>query len=240
MAQEIITQAMQPVQHSLSVWSLFAQADMVVKLVILMLIASSIYSWSVIFDKFIKFKVLKLNIANFEKHFWSGTLLSKLYQKVKDNVNNPLAAVFVAAMHEWEHANEKNLLRSDQLQVNFKQRIIQAMQVAGTRELEKCEKNISHLATIGSVAPFIGLFGTVWGIMSSFQAIASNQNTSLAIVAPGIAEALLTTAIGLFAAVPAVIFYNIMAGRMNILVAKVDNFTNELYSLISRQLDKEE
>ncbi|MEO0347875.1 MAG: protein TolQ [Pseudomonadota bacterium] len=223
----------------LSIWALIAGAHFVVQFVMIILLLASIFSWSIIFDKLFRFKTIGRNIKAFEQKFWSGAVLNKLYKDVKNKVNNPLTAVFVAAMQEWEHANSQNLLRSNNLQVNFRQRIMQAMQLSADREFEVFEKNISLLATIGSSAPFIGLFGTVWGIMVSFQSIAASKSTNLAVVAPGIAEALMTTAIGLFAAVPAIIFYNILANKMNHMGGVVDNFIVELHSLITRQLDRE-
>lgn len=223
----------------LSIIGLIGNADMVVKLAILMLILSSLWSWSLIFDKLITFKKINLSTDKFEKIFWSGQILEQLYERIKARADHPMAAVFVAAMSELKRQEMKGYSGSNShhLSVGIKERIGQAMEVARSREMDKIERNLSLLGTIGSAAPFIGLFGTVWGIMHSFQSIAAAKNATLSVVAPGIAEALLATAIGLVAAIPAVIFYNIFAAKLNRLNIRIDDFASELGSLISRELD---
>lgn len=222
----------------MSILSLIGHADIVVKLVMLMLLLASFWSWAIIFEKIMKFRTINSRSDKFEKVFWSGQLLEQLYERIKTRADHPLAVVFVAAMAEWSRKNASGASRDSSLRVGIKERIFQSMQVAGNREMDKLSKNLGFLATIGSAAPFIGLFGTVWGIMNSFQSIAAAKNTTLAVVAPGIAEALLATAVGLFAAIPAVIFYNFLSSQLNELSNKVDDFSSEVGGLLSRELDE--
>ncbi|MBT3939824.1 MAG: Tol-Pal system subunit TolQ, partial [Pelagibacterales bacterium] len=160
----------------------------------------------------------------------------KLYKEEEENPKHPLTTVFVAGMYEWTRASDSNSLSNEKIQAGLQERIHQVMNVAVIRELENIEKNIGFLATVGSTAPFIGLFGTVWGIMNSFQSIALSKDTSLAVVAPGIAEALLATALGLVAAIPAVIAYNKLSNNLNTYALRLQNFASEFESLLSRHL----
>ncbi|WP_375326218.1 protein TolQ [Candidatus Tisiphia endosymbiont of Nemotelus uliginosus] len=224
-------------QSNSSILSLISSADIIGKSVILLLIIASIWAWAVIIDKLINLSSLKKRIATFEATFWSGVVLDQLYEAVKRSINNPLSAVFIAAMNECKRQNSKNL--SDHLKISHKERIVQSMYLVKNREIERLEQNLSFLATTASSTPFIGLFGTVWGIMHSFQSIAASKNTSLAVVAPGIAEALLATAIGLFAAIPAVIFYNYLSAQIGGLHNKIDDFINELNTILTRAIDEE-
>lgn len=227
------------VSESPSLLGLISNADIVVKFAIFLLIMSSLYSWAIIFDKFTLFKRLILKTEKFEKVFWSGQLLDQLYERLKSRADHPIAAVFVAAMYEYYRQDINKISGSmSYLSMGIKERVAQAIEVAKSREIAKIEKRLSFLATVGSAAPFIGLFGTVWGIMNSFQSIAAAKNATLAVVAPGIAEALLATAIGLIAAIPAVIFYNYFANKLNFFVARIDDFANEISALISRELDQ--
>lgn len=222
----------------MSVIGLIAQSDLIVQGIMLLLLAASFWSWAIIFDKWFKFRDLKLKTNKFEKLFWSGQLLDQLYERIRDHATHPMAMIFVAAMHEWEReANDDPAKQQSHLRTGLKERIFQAMTVARNRSLEPIEKNLTFLATVGSAAPFVGLFGTVWGIVHSFQSIAMTKNTTLAVVAPGIAEALLATAIGLFAAIPAVIFYNIYTNDLNRQIGRLDDFSSELGALLSRELD---
>ena len=180
--------------------------------------------------------LLKSN--QFEKKFWSANALDSFYDSVKHQANHPLASVFTAAMEEWYRAKWKDVHTVGQdAKEALRQRMSQLMLVARNQELGKLEKHLGFLATVGSTAPFIGLFGTVWGIMNSFQSIAAEQNTSLAVVAPGIAEALLATAIGLFAAIPAVVAYNRFSNDLRQMDGRLEDFCHEFDSLISRQLE---
>jgi biopolymer transport protein TolQ len=218
-----------------SFWGLVLQADTVVKIVMLILLIASIWSWSIIIEKTKKFFILKKQAETFEEAFWSGESLEKLY-KEEENPKHPLTTVFVAGMYEWTRASDSNSLSNEKIQAGLQERIHQVMNVAVIRELENIEKNIGFLATVGSTAPFIGLFGTVWGIMNSFQSIALSKDTSLAVVAPGIAEALLATALGLVAAIPAVIAYNKLSNNLNTYALRLQNFASEFESLLSRHL----
>lgn len=222
----------------LSFLGLFLQADMVVKFVMILLILASIWSWAIIFDKCMLFSSIRSKTKNFEKTFWSGQSLESLFERVKGRENHPIALVFGAAMQEWQTRNVKDMPSNHHLRAGTKERIYQAMQVACSKSMDKLEKNLTFLATVGSCATFIGLFGTVWGIMVSFQSIAISKNTTLAVVAPGIAEALLATAFGLVAAIPAMIFYNKFATELNKISNNINDFTHELGSIISKELDK--
>jgi len=223
-------------QNSSSIFSLISSSDIVSKFVMLVLVIASIWAWTIIIDKIVHLIQLRKKIKGFENNFWSGAVLDQLYESIKRSINNPLASIFVAAMNECTRQNSKNL--TDAQKLSHKDRIMQSMYLIRNREIERLEQNLGFLATVASSTPFIGLFGTVWGIMHSFQSIAASKNTSLAVVAPGIAEALLATAIGLFAAIPAVIFYNYLSSQINIIVNKIDDFINELSSILSRAIDE--
>ena len=222
-----------------SFWGLVLQADTIVKIVMLILLIASIWSWSIIIEKTKRFFLLKKQANVFEETFWSGESLEKLYKEEEKSPQHPLATVFVAGMYEWTRASNSNSLSNEKIQAGLQERIHQVMNVAVTRELENVEKNIGFLATVGSTAPFIGLFGTVWGIMNSFQSIALSKDTSLAVVAPGIAEALLATALGLVAAIPAVIAYNKLSNNLNTYALRLQNFASEFEALLSRHLSEQ-
>ena len=192
----------------MTVWGLFLQADWIVKIVILVLILASVWSWAIIFEKVVRIKNLHSSAGKFEESFWSGGSLDDLYERVGARPLDPMTAVFSSAMREWRRSSERGIATADTARGGLQQRIERVMQVTLGREMEQLEKYMTFLASVGSTAPFIGLFGTVWGIMSSFQAIAATKQTSLAVVAPGIAEALFATALGLVAAIPAVVAYN--------------------------------
>jgi len=222
------------VPHDLSITALFLQSDSVVKVVMLILLAASFWSWAVIFDKVIRLRRLRFSAANFEETFWSGGSLDDLYERVGQRPPDPMSAVFSAAMREWRRSAAKNLLGTPSLQ----QRVERVMNVTVGREMERVERFMAYLATVGSTAPFVGLFGTVWGIMNSFQAIAASKNTSLAVVAPGIAESLFATALGLVAAIPAVIAYNKFATDFGRYAGRLEAFASEFSAILSRQLDE--
>lgn len=223
----------------MSILGLIAGADIIVKAVILLLILASFWSWAIIFDKFITLKKLNEKTDKFEKLFWSGQLLEQLYERLKGRTDHPIANLFIAAMHEWTRTNISMIANDAYRLHGLKERIAQAMDLTISREVGKLEKNLNFLAMVGSNAPFIGLFGTVWGIMHSFQSIAASKNTTLAVVAPGIAEALLATAIGLIAAIPATMFYNLLATKLNNFDNRLQDFSNELAALLSREIDTE-
>jgi biopolymer transport protein TolQ len=218
----------------LSIWALFLQAGWVVKGVMIGLLAASVWTWAIIVDKIIAFGRMRLSLGRFEQVFWSGQSLEDLYRSLSERKTTGMGAIFVAAMREWKKSFEKGARSPLGLQT----RIDKAMDLALTREMERLEGRLGFLATIGSAAPFIGLFGTVIGIMTSFQAIAASKNTSLSVVAPGIAEALLATAIGLLAAIPAVIAYNKLSSDAGKLAVKMEGFADEFSAILSRQIDE--
>jgi biopolymer transport protein TolQ len=225
---------------SLSLISLISQADIIVQLVMLLLVIASLWSWAIIFDKIIKFRVLKKRSDKFEEIFEESASLEDIHNEAKNSDNHPLARIFLAGMQEWKSNNIKQILADTESakKSSLKERLMGAMQVATNRSMQKMEMGLNFLAIVGSSAPFIGLFGTVWGIMSSFQGIAISKNTSLAVVAPGIAEALLATAFGLFAAIPAVFFYNIFSAKINYFTERTQNFSVQLLGILSKELDR--
>lgn len=222
---------------SLNLVNLVSEADIVVRFVFFILFAGSFLSWAIIIDKYLKFKVIETKASLFERDFWSGKELTELYEKAQARNTHPLSSVFVNAINEWQLQNTLDLT-DDYAKERLKERVYQTMMVAKSKSINALDNNISLLATISSSAPFIGLFGTVWGIMNAFSAIAGTQNTSLAIVAPGISEALLATAVGLFAAIPALIFYNIFVNKVASYNSRVEDFCLEMLNLLSRELDK--
>ena len=220
---------------NMSFLDLFLQADPIVKFVMLFLILASLWSWTIIFDRMISLAVIKRKMSNMEKMFWSGQAIDGLFKYVnKNKETHPIANVLSAAIEEW---NSKSLQQHGPL-VHIKERIENSMQVAINKSIASLESNIGSLATIASSSPFIGLFGTVWGIMVSFQSIAASKNTTLAVVAPGIAEALLATAFGLIAAIPAVIFYNKFTSTIDDISNRTEDFRIELTTIILRELEK--
>ena len=208
-----------------SLIQLFVRADFVVKSVIIILIAASVYSWALIFEKYRLFKRIEKSTTNFEQKFWKSKSAENFYNNLSNREKDPLANVFQTAMFEVLRTKSK----SSSVQ---SARVSRILEISGDRELKLIEKNFTFLATVGSTAPFIGLFGTVWGIMNSFQSIAISRNTSLAIVAPGIAEALFATALGLLAAVPAVIAYNKFNSDSKKYSARIENFSKRFLSII--------
>jgi biopolymer transport protein TolQ len=224
-----------PHAATLSIWSLFGQADIVVKAVMVGLLLASIWSWAVITSKILRYRQVKIQADRFEDSFWSGASLDKLYDGKTGSDDHPFSMVFSAAMVEWRRSFQATG-RVDK--ASIKQRLSTVMRVTFEREMDKLERSLGFLATVGSVAPFVGLFGTVWGIMRSFVGIAASQNTTLAVVAPGIAEALFATAIGLLAAIPAVIGYNKLSADVTRFGNRLSTFCDEFSAILSRQLDE--
>jgi biopolymer transport protein TolQ len=220
-----------------SIVSMFLRADWIVRSVMLLLLAASLWSWAIIFNKAILLSGLKRKAKRFEKIFWSGQSLDDLYQQISSRNDHPLAAMFLAGLREWRRAFEGAPPLQSQVS-GIKERIEKAMSATILREVDGIEKQLGMLATIGAVSPFVGLFGTVWGIMTSFSAIAARHDTTLAVVAPGIAQALFATAMGLLAAIPAVIFYNRFVAEIGRYVNSLDAFADEFSSILSRQLDE--
>ena len=224
----------------MSVFGLFMMADPVVKAVMLLLIGASVWCWAIIFDKMTRIRRQKRGAEEFDDLFWSGGSLDDLYNNLGDEPDSAQAKVFVSAMREWRRATVKGLtsgLRGE-LKSSVLARIERNMSLTITREMDRLERGMNFLASIGSVSPFVGLFGTVWGIMNSFTSIAESKNTSLAVVAPGIAEALFATALGLLAAIPAVAAYNKFSGDMDKIGTSLDVFAQEFTTLLGRQLDE--
>ncbi|MEO3389187.1 protein TolQ [Mesorhizobium sp. CAU 1741] len=217
-----------------SIWGLFWQAGWVVKLVMLGLIAASVWTWAIIVDKLLSFARMRSSLSRFEEVFWSGQSLEELYRTLSERKTNGMGAVFVAAMREWKKSFEKGVKSP----IGLQNRIDKAMDLALTREMERLEGRLGFLASVGSAAPFIGLFGTVVGIMTSFQAIAASGATNLAVVAPGIAEALLATALGLLAAIPATIAYNKLSSDAGKIALRMEGFADEFSAILSRQIDE--
>lgn len=218
----------------ISLVTLFLEAHIVVKLVIIGLILASVWTWAIIVDKTLLFMRTRRQMDRFETLFWSGQSLDELYRSLTGRTPTAMASVFVAAMREWKRSFESGAHSPIGLQT----RIDKVLDVTITREVERIERRLLFLATVGSSAPFIGLFGTVWGIMTSFQAIANSKNTALAVVAPGIAEALLATALGLFAAIPAVVAYNKLSNESGKIGQRLESFADEFSAILSRQVDE--
>ncbi|MCB1482044.1 MAG: protein TolQ [Rhodobiaceae bacterium] len=218
----------------LSLVTLFFHAHIVVKIVMVGLILASVWSWAIIFDRAIVYARSRKQMNRFEKVFWSGHSLEDLYRTLSARPATSMAAMFVAAMREWQRSQERNSGSFMGLQA----RIEKVMDVTVSREIERLERRLMFLASVGSTAPFVGLFGTVWGIMTSFQAIAASENTSLAVVAPGIAEALFATALGLLAAIPATVAYNRFASEVSRQTSRLEGFADEFSAILSRQLDE--
>jgi biopolymer transport protein TolQ len=218
----------------LSIWGLFWSAHIVVKAVMIGLLVASIWVWAIVVDKTLLYMRTKRSMDSFEQTFWSGQSLEELYRTQSARPAHSMAALFVAAMREWKRSFEGTSRAIGGLQM----RIEKVMDVTIAREIERLERRLLVLATVGSAGPFIGLFGTVWGIMTSFQSIAASKNTSLAVVAPGIAEALFATAIGLVAAIPATIFYNKFTSEVNKQAQRLEGFADEFSAILSRQIDE--
>jgi len=218
----------------LSFLSLVLNAGWVVKMVMLLLLAASLWTWAVIFEKTLRMRKLNRQAGYFEDAFWSGRPLEEVFDRLGTAPAEPMSAIFAAGMREWRRGTKRGHPPFGSLAA----RVDRVMQVTLAREMEQLERRLPFLASVGSAAPFIGLFGTVWGIMNSFFGIAASKQTSLAVVAPGIAEALLATALGLAAAIPATIAYNKIAADMNRYGGRLDNFIQEFSAIVSRQLDE--
>lgn len=220
-----------------SLWALFLRADLVVKAVMIGLIAASVWSWTIIFEKTMTLRKLFSGADDFEKQFWSGEPLQNLYRRLGDKSRgqHPMAAVFMAGMREWSRSGNDDKKRKSAIPID--QKIDRVLTTTIAREMSGLEKRLLFLASVGAVAPFVGLFGTVWGIMNSFQAIALSQNTNLAVVAPGIAEALFATGLGLLAAIPAVLAYNKFTSDLGRYAGRLDIFADEFSAFLARQTE---
>ncbi len=224
MDAEITSQAVGLASNTdFSIMSLFLRADVIVKSVIIILIASSVYSWAIIFDKIRMFRKINKSAEEFEEKFWKSKSAETFYNNLPTTLNDPMATVFKSSMQTLMKSRSKS---------NLSERLTGILEVNIEKQISVVEKNYTFLATVGATAPFIGLFGTVWGIMNSFQSIAISRNTSLAIVAPGIAEALFATALGLLAAIPAVVAYNKFNNDSKKYSQKLENFSKRFISII--------
>ena len=224
-------------RQAMSIYDMFAESDIFMKLLILGLIFASVWSWAIIFDKSMKFKRLRERMKSFEEKFWSGGSLENLFTAFQKSQPDPLSAIFVAAMKEWKRTFADKRRTST---LNFAERVEKIMHITIDKQIEKLETKMTFLATTGSVAPLLGLFGTIWGVMDSFAAIGATQSTNIAAVAPGIAEALLTTAVGLIAAIPALIAYNKFSHDIDHMAAKMETFSDEFTAILSRQIEVQE
>jgi len=214
-------------------WGLFARATLTVKLVMLMLVLASVWGWAIIVEKIVSYRAARREAAKFDRAFWSGEPLDELYDQIGPEPKGRAQRVFAAGMTEWRrsHRDDGGLIAGAHA------RIDRSMDVAIQKESEDLQRGLPVLATVGSTAPFVGLFGTVWGIMHAFIEIAAQQDTSLVVVAPGIAEALFATALGLVAAIPAVIFYNKLSADADRIISGYEAFADEFSTILSRQLD---
>ena len=224
MEADITTQAVGLASNTdFSLWKLFIRADVIVKTVIILLIAASIYSWAIIFEKIKLFKKINISSEEFEEKFWKSKSAESFYNSLPSNIEDPMALVFRGSMQAMLKVKSKS---------NLNERMSNMLEINIEKQMSSIEKSYTFLATVGSTAPFIGLFGTVWGIMNSFQSIAVSRNTSLAIVAPGIAEALFATALGLLAAIPAVVAYNKFNSDSKKYSQRLENFSKRFLSII--------
>jgi biopolymer transport protein TolQ len=221
----------------MSPMALFLQADIVVKLVLGLLAVASVWSWGIIFDKSLRMRSLAKQAEQFEERFWSGSSLEELFERIGQRPKDPMSSIFVAAMKEWRRSAGKGGVPPAAGTAALAERMDRVMKISLEREMDHLNRRMIFLASTGSVAPFLGLFGTVWGIMNTFASIGASADTSLATVAPGIAEALFATALGLVAAIPAVVAYNKISSDLARYALRLENFVGEFGAILSRQLD---
>jgi len=231
--EEVVNLAALEGSVDFSMFGMFLKSDWVVKLVIILLVIFSIQSWKIIIQKILLINKQRKISKQFENHFWSGISLDELYQQIDEFDQESYSNIFRNIMGEYE----KSRLQKNKIDSSFIQRLYTALDLSIAAEDTSLNKGLSFLASSGSVAPFVGLFGTVWGIMNSFQAIAIAQNTNLAVVAPGIAEALFVTALGLFVAIPSTAFYNMITSRIDTYLSEAESFGKDLVNIISRQVN---
>jgi biopolymer transport protein TolQ len=231
---EIATSPLAGQAAEITIWTMFWGAHVVVKAVMIGLLAASVWCWAIIVDKTLLIRRARRAMDRFDESFWSGNSLEELYNKVSERPTTGTASLFVAAMREWK----RSVQNAGSSFMGLQTRIDKVLDVSIGREVEKLESNLLVLATVASASPFVGLFGTVWGIMTAFRSIAASKNTSLAVVAPGIAEALFATAIGLFAAIPALIAYNKLQSDVVKSQGRMETFADEFSAILSRQIDQ--
>ena len=233
------TEVISEVANQMSMWDLVWASDMVTKVVMIGLIAASVWSWAIIFEKIGTLRQLKARSLKFEEKFWSGGSLDRLYDSIGNHPNDPMAAMFVAAMREWKRTNILKSKTDRGLRgVSLQQRIEKAMAVSMDKDLNSLDTRMGFLASTGSVAPLVGLFGTVWGIMKSFSDVVAAQTASLVVLAPGISASLITTVFGLISALPALMAYYLYSGKVVNLEVDLENFELELMSILSKELEQ--
>ena len=226
------------VRSSLSMYGMFMDSDLFMKVLILGLLFTSVWCWAIIFDKVATFKKIRAGMKSFEEKFWAGGSLETLFTAYAKSPKDPLSVIFVSAIQEWRRSmGERKKARSA---IKVSERIDKVMQIAIDKQVDKMETRMTFLASTGSVAPLLGLFGTVWGIMDSFNAIGVTQSTNIAAVAPGVAEALFTTAVGLIAAIPAMLAYNKLTNDIDRMAQRMETFSDELSAILSRQMEQAE
>ena len=224
--------------YDLTIWGLITDADLVVQVVLVLLLLASFWTWAIIFEKGLRLRRLKARAESFEEDFWSGGSLDDLYEQINQRPNDPMSAIFVSAMKEWRRSTSRGTLERPANRASLQQRIERVMDITLGREMQRLERQMIFLASVGSAAPFVGLFGTVWGIMNAFTSIAATKNTTLVVVAPGIAEALFATALGLVAAIPAVAGFNKLSTDLGRYSGRLDAFAGEFSAILSRQLEE--
>lgn len=237
MTDPTLTDITTAVVQNYSFWDMFMSSDLMVKGVTIILLFCSVWGWAIIFGKYVAIKKLNHRSNKFEDSFWSGESLEKLYERVQSRAHDPMTIIFTVGMKEWRRGHRQASGRVSP-HAGLLQRIDRVMSVGIAREMSRTERYMTFLASVGSVSPFLGLFGTVWGIMNAFAAIAGSGNTNLAVVAPGIAEALSTTALGLIAAIPAVVAYNKFSTDLARYGDRLDAFATEFNSILARYLEE--
>ena len=222
------------------IFDMIANSDAITMLIYLVLIGYSVWSWSIVFDKIFKFRLLKIKTERFDRLFWSGKMLEDIYKQVKNSANYPSAVIFCSIMQEWENSNVLDIVKNNDSEKknSLKDRLNSVMEVALVRSVSKLRYGMTFLLIVSTTATFLGLFGTVWGLLKSFLSISALQDTSLLVIAPGIADALITTVFGLVAAIPATIFYNVYNAKINNFEDQMINFGTDVLTILSRELDQ--
>lgn len=225
---------------NLQIFDMITKSDVITMTIYLVLIIYSVWSWSIVFDKIFKFRLLKMKTEKFDRLFWSGKMLEDIHKQIKNSANYPSAMIFCAIMQEWENANVLDIVKNNKVDSknSLKERLSAVMEVALVKSVSKLRYGMTFLLIVSTTATFFGLFGTVWGLLKSFLSITALQDSSLIVIAPGIADALITTVFGLIAAIPATIFYNIYNAKINNFEDQMINFGTEVLTILSRELDQ--
>jgi biopolymer transport protein TolQ len=221
-----------------TMWGIFVRSGFVIKFTMLILLVGSGWSLAIVVEKWLRLRKLSATAVEFEDSFWAGGSLEELHSQIGETPSDPMAAVFSAAMAEWKRSTSLGLVATEHMRTNLQERIERVMEVTLGREMERLERHMVFLATAGATAPFVGLFGTVWGIMNSFQAISASDSTNITVIAPGLSEALFTTAMGLVVAIPAIAAYNRFQRDLQHYAQRIEAFASEFTGILSRQLDE--